>query len=729
MNVHVTNPGAVALPKMRKYADPKLEKSDGLVIDGAWYAYVRRDVDGISVRSMDAQCVERRLSRREFWELYYARRLTLHRGSLANVDPVVARLLARPLDSFPKQDVDEAMRRLFYLDVLDKMYAAGRVSLTKLGYGKAARTAAWLWRRQQAADAGVPARSLPLTIPDWTTVRDWRGRYISAGKQLVALVPAHSEKGLGGCKLDGRVQVIIDELVRIRFLTREEIPLVQVHEEICGRIMEMNDSLPPADQLQEPHYNTLSGWIRRNYTDFEIMLARKGKEAAIQKMKQVKKGPVGSWPMHTIQMDYVRLNMMAVTKKGDPLFGSVKASRPWLVLAICTLTDMIVGWYVTFEPPSWQSAMACLRHAVMPKDTSHVPGILSDYPCMGGFKILMLDNEKAFRSQSLKVAVASLKAAVKWGPAGQPRRRGKIERAIRTLNSDVTGFVPGKTFSNVQERGDYDSEGMAALEIEEIDARITRWVVDVYHNRPRGLFGLTPLQKWEKFGGTVSVLDNAADLDALLAISVQRTIQREGVRIFGLRYNSPALQKLLNRSGGRGREYAIKINPADLAHILVFNDMDEKWEYVGCVTPDYADGVDLETWRRELALARKMNGGNSPSRRHLLTARKALNEEAGRMGAKPRRYTDQRTIDYFREHIDDPVFELAEAVRPVRRRAKAVANPPDPRGEAGDVPVETDVQTQGLRSPFEETEVPADESHVDTDSHDPNDLDDWRNWR
>lgn len=728
MNMHVSNLGAIFLPKMKKYADPKLEKSDGLIIDSVWYAYLRRDVDGITVRSMDAHCVERRLSRREFWELYYSRRLTLHRGSLANVDPVVARLLARPLESFPKEDVEEAMRRLFYVDVIEKMYAAGRASLTKLGYGKAARIAAWLWRRQQAGETGVQSKTLGLSIPDWTTLRVWRTRYVSAGNQLVALVPAHSEKGLGGSKLDGRVQVIIDELVRTRFLTLERLPLAQVHEEICCRVMDLNDTLPVADQLQEPHYNTLSGWIKRNYTDFEIMVAREGKDVAIQKMQQVKKGPVGSWPMHTIQMDYVRLDMMAVTKKGDPLFGSVKASRPWLVLAICTLTDMIVGWYITFEPPSWQSAMACLRHAVLPKDLSHLPGILSYYPCMGGFKILMLDNEKAFRSQSLKVAVASLKASVKWGPAGQPRRRGKVERTIRTLNSDVTGFVPGKTFRNVQERGDYDSEGMAAYEIEEIDARVARWVVDIYHNRPRGLFGLTPLQKWEKFGGTVSVLDSAADLDALLAITVQRTIQREGVRIYGLRYNSPALQKLLNRSGGRGREYAIKINPADLAHILVFNDMDEKWEYVGCVTPDYAEGVDLETWRRELALARKMNGGNSPARRHLLTARKALNEEAARKGAQPRRYTDQKMIDYFQQRIDDPLFDLLEDARPRRRRAKVVAELLS-GNEAGDAQVESDDRTAHIASGIGTSPATVDGELLEANgSYDPADLDDWRNW-
>lgn len=711
MNIHVKSAHSVRLPTMRKYADPKLEKSDGVMIDGALYGLDRRDADGITLMSLMQPVVQRRLSRREFWELYYGGRLSIHRGTVGSVDPVVAKLLQRPLASFPKDDQDEAMRRLFYIEHLERLYAAGRVSLTRLGYVKAIRQAAWLWRRDRASDLGVAQKKLPLEQPSAGTLKEWRSRYVSSGKQLVALVPAHSEKGNTGSKLDGRVEVIVDELVRERFLTQERIPLAQVHDEICSRVMQLNDTLPQSQQLPDPHVNTVSAWIKRHYTDFEILVARHDRDFAVKKMKQVKKGPVGLWPMHTIQMDYVRLDVAVLTPEGHPLFGKVRASRPWLVMATCTLTDMVVGWYLTFEAPNWQSAMACLRHAVLPKDLSRYPGVLSDYPCMGGFAVLMMDNEKAFRSMSLKVAVASLKATVKWGPAGTPSRRGKIERTIRSFNADVTGFMPGKTFSNVTEKGDYDPVARAAYSFEELEARVARWVVDIHHNRPRGLFGLTPLQKWEKFGGTVSVLDSAADLDALLAITVQRTIQREGVRVFGLRYNHPALQKLINRSGGKGREYAIKMNPADLGDILVYDDMDEKWLYVPCTEPEYAEGLDIDSRRREMALARKLNGGNSPSRRHLLKAREDLNREAAAKGAQPKKYTDPKSIEYYTQHLDDPLFDMLMESRPKRRRRGAddsvIEAPsvtmPDPEANSPD-PIDRDQVTDGSDVDFDNEE-------------------------
>lgn len=679
MNQHVRPQLANPLPRMRNYPDPLLEKGDGLVIDGMWHQFIRRDPEGITVQVMDASGVQRRLGRKEFWELYYSHRLSIQRSALAaaSMDAVVARLAARPLEAFSKDEVEKAMWKLFHVQFLERMQDEGRVGRVRLGYKKAAKMSAWLWRRQQAAEAGKPVHSLPLQIPGWSSLREWQWRYESSGKQLVSLVDGHSEKGTAGSRLDGRVEAIIAELVRTRFLTREEIPLAAVHEEICAHVMELNDRLPASDQLGEPAYSTVDGWIKRNYTIFDVTLARKGREAAIQKLKLVRKGPVGLWPMHTIQMDFARLDMFAVNKDGDPLFGTVERSRPWVVIAVCTLTGMIVGYHITFEPPCWQSAMACLRHAVMPKDLSSYKDIQSDYPCMGGFKIVMMDNDKAFRCQSLLIAVASLKAAVKWGPAGQARRRGKIERTFRTINHDFAAFTPGRSFHNVQARGDYEAEALAAFTLAEIHERFTRWVVDIHHNRSQAPFGLTPLQKWEKFGGAVHVLDKAADLDALLAITIQRTIQRQGIRVFGLRYRSPVLERLLQRSGGKGRQYAIKINPDDLMSVLLFNDVDEKWEYIPCVTPEYVEGIGLEEWRRQCVLARKLNGVGSPARRHLLEARRLLNEEAAARGAVPRKRLDEKELEYFRENTEDPVFDIVDEDRPRRRRKAGRATEAD----------------------------------------------------
>lgn len=457
MNQHVRPLPANPLPRMRKFPDPMLEKGDGIVIDGMWHQFIRRDREGITVQVMDASGVQRRLCRQEFWELYYGHRLSIQRGSLAaaSMDAVVAKLAARPLEAFKKAEVEKAMWKLFHVQLVARMQDEGRVKRNRMGYRKAAKIGAWLWRRQEAAETGKPAHTLPLKIPGWSTLREWQWRYESSGNQLVALVDGHCEKGTPGSRLDGRVEAIVADVVEKRYLTLEENPKALVHEEICARVMELNDRLPKSEQVGEPAYATVSAWINRHYSVFDIVLARQGPEAAIQKLKLVRKGPVGLWPMHTIQMDFARLDMFAVNNDGDPLFGTVEKSRPWVVIAVCTLTGMIVGYYITFEAPCWQSAMACLRHAVMPKDLSGFKDIRSDYPCMGGFKVLMMDNDKAFRCRSLLIAVASVKAAVKWGPAGQARRRGKVERTFRTINHDFTAFTPGRSFHNVQARGDY----------------------------------------------------------------------------------------------------------------------------------------------------------------------------------------------------------------------------------------------------------------------------------
>jgi putative transposase len=314
---------------------------------------------------------------------------------------------------------------------------------------------------------------------------------------------------------------------------------------------------------------------------------------------------------------------------------------------------------------------------VRPKDTSEFPEIQSDYPCLGVSEVVQLDNEKCFRSRSMTVAAAALHIDLDYGPAGMPRIRGKIERFFKEVNHTFVAFTPGRSFHNVVAKGDYDSEELAVFTLEEMRRRLTIWIVDVYHNRSNGgLLGMTPLQKWDALKDLgVGLPAKVTDLEALLAMSIERTVQREGVRFLGLRYTGPEVDDLLSRRRSKGRKYIVKVDPQDLLRVMVFDDEpdQERWIYLDCTTPEFVEGKDLRQWKRFCELVRESYRGITPSRRIALEAQKLLDDEAARKGARPVTVITLDELDWYCANLDNAMFDvvLEETGRSRRGRQKS----------------------------------------------------------
>ena len=182
----------------------------------------------------------------------------------------------------------------------------------------------------------------------------------------------------------------------------------------------------------------------------------------------------------------------------------------------------------------------------------------------------------------------------------------------------------------------------------------------------------------------IRVADHVDDLEAILSLSFERTVQREGVRLFGLRYTSPGLEKLLRRRHGKGVRYVVKVDPRDLTGVILYVDEDERWEHMACKTPDAVEGLDLQEWRDVCKLAWRMNRGTAPSRRIMLEARARLNQHAASKGAKPRKFRQQSDLDWYRENVDNPLWNVfggggGNDERKATRTRKPSAEPQDIR--------------------------------------------------
>ena len=74
------------------------------------------------------------------------------------------------------------------------------------------------------------------------------------------------------------------------------------------------------------------------------------------------------------------------------------------------------------------------------------------------------------------------------GRRGEPRFGGHIERLIGTQMGRLH-LLPGTTFSNEQELGEYDSKRHAALTLRELERYIALDIVGSYHQSIHGTLG------------------------------------------------------------------------------------------------------------------------------------------------------------------------------------------------------------------------------------------------
>ncbi len=95
---------------------------------------------------------------------------------------------------------------------------------------------------------------------------------------------------------------------------------------------------------------------------------------------------------------------------------------------------------------------------------------------------LYLDNAAEFKSEALRRGCEQHGIRLDYRPLGRPHYGGIVERIIGTAMQMIHDELPGTTFSNHDQRGDYDSENKAALTLHELERWLTL-AVGTYSSR------------------------------------------------------------------------------------------------------------------------------------------------------------------------------------------------------------------------------------------------------
>jgi putative transposase len=445
--------------------------------------------------------------------------------------------------------------------------------------------------------------------PNWKTVYYSWYRTLIITEDIRALTPQFKKRGnftrkfSGNCKHKysekdkenaRRVGEIVDEVIQEKYLTRQQLSVITVHEAIVGRIADENLYRDNVDKLPTPSERSIYDVVAL-LDEYEVIKARHGKRIADLRCGIYKRGPQPTRPLERVEIDHTRLDLFVI----DPI-TKMPIGRPTLTIAIDKYTRMILGFYISFHGSGFLAVMHCMRHAILPKayvkDT--YPSVKERWNAYGIPEMIVVDNGLEFHGEGFEDACLQLGIVISYCPVRKPWFKPIVERYFGTLNQKLLHELPGTTFSNIFEREDYDPAKNAVIALDTLLEITHVFIIDYYAQRKhRGIKDI-PAQRWDV---AVQVYPPALpssreDLQVLLGDVEYRTIQPNGIALFDLIYNGDVLAAL--RKGRKGHRFKIKYDPSDISVIYLLDPDTDKFIPIPAESQQYTKSLSL--WQHKV---------------------------------------------------------------------------------------------------------------------------------
>jgi putative transposase len=297
--------------------------------------------------------------------------------------------------------------------------------------------------------------------------------------------------------------------------------------------------------------------------DPRVRAVRRGDTAAARTMDPTPGEFVASRPLEVVQIDHTQVDVIVVDEQSREEIG-----RPWITLAVDVLTRMVTGFHLGLEAPSRVSIGLCLLHAVYDK-TSWIAerGVEAPWPVAGLPETLHADNGPDFHSRAFERACRNQGIRIVWRFPGKPHFGGHIERLIGTQMGAVH-LLPGTTFSNPTERGQYNSSNAARMTLRELERWIGWEIAGHYHQRIHAGLHRPPIAVWREHEERLNFRLPVDRLQFWVSFlpEDERTLRRDGIHFCSIRYWSDALSADVGQMKGK---LLIKYDPRDLSRIFV----------------------------------------------------------------------------------------------------------------------------------------------------------------
>jgi len=415
-----------------------------------------------------------------------------------------------------------------------------------------------------------------LGISEPTAYRQLQRYKESNGNPLSLMRKKREDSG----RFEPEVEELIQKYISV-YLTPIKPSIAAVYRELELEIYQINkerkkENLEP---LSRPHINTFRHRISL-LSGAEVATKREGKKGRESHRPIIGKFPQPQKPLEIVQIDHTPLDMIIVSEE-----SRIEIGKPTITLAIDIYSRMIVGFCISLEKPNTLLTGLCLSHAILDKKKWLLDhNIEGEWPCFGLMDTIHTDNGKEFHGKSLKRACEIYHINMTKRPSGTPRYGGHVERAFRTYNQKRVHNLPGTTKSNIQEKGEYDSQGNAIFTLFEFETLFTDFLVNDYHlDKHSELNGLSPLQMYKKgiLGDENTVgrglppkIDDPLKLRIDFLPYDERTVQKYGIQLEGIQYFHDVLRKWIkqpDKTRKGSQKFIIRYDPRDLSFVFFYD--------------------------------------------------------------------------------------------------------------------------------------------------------------
>jgi putative transposase len=421
------------------------------------------------------------------------------------------------------------------------------------------------------------ARAEERTVRRW--VRAYRDAEASYGYGFPGLVPNYVACGNRQRRLlEDQLKIVtkkIDEL----WLDNRNINKKRVHEAI--------DLECKGAGLPTPGYSWLCRFIE-DLPRYQAKAAREGEKAAYSIAPRQSEAPeavlnaepVRNW--EGAHIDHTQIDVEAICSETGENLG-----RPWVTVMIDHHSRRILGFFLTFNPPSYRSVLMTLRDCVRRY------GRLPD--------TIVVDGGKEFRSTWFEVTCAFYQVRVTRRPPRQARFGAQIERFFGSHNTMLLHTLTGNTQlrKNVRQMTPAVDPAKAAVwTLGALNELLCDFYFEVYDKTEHSGILCSPLTAFNRSlvrHGTRDMRRLVYDQDFLIMTCPSTDkghakVQADGVKINYFYYNSPHLRKHL------GTSVKVRYEPFDISAAWAF--VDGRWVRLRCRFDNLLQGLG----EREIAL-------------------------------------------------------------------------------------------------------------------------------
>lgn len=402
------------------------------------------------------------------------------------------------------------------------------------------------------------------------------------GDGIQGLVPKSSKRGNRHPKLPGGSCALMHKIIEEIYESKRQVSIATAHRKLsleCER-----------SGLPVPSYKTFRKAVKMRPKENQSR-KRKGNRAAYSSEAffwniDGTTPRHGTRPFEICHIDHTELDIELVASDTNKSMG-----RPWLTLMIDAYSRVVVGFYLTFDPPSTQSCMMVLRDCV--RRFRKLP------------QTLVLDNGKEFQSVAFEALLAAYECEKKSRPPAKARFGSVCERFFGKTNTELLYGLAGNTqiTKNVRQvTKSVNPKNLAVWTLSELYRLLEEYLFEIYPSMDHLSLGDSPKAVFDRgllFGGERAhkiVLDTEEFRMRILPSSPRGTGKIDpntGIQVQYIRYWHDCFRD----PDVAGQSVSVKYDPEDASVIYAFI----RGRWVQCLSEN--SGIFRGKSRKEILLA------------------------------------------------------------------------------------------------------------------------------